>query len=338
MLSYGERCNIDVRDYQRVDDYPKNENSDPRSSIAVSMLELMHWSIVNGGFTGHSLSSEGRCFYRWLVPMALESTPNHQFIRKGDYEDAETSFKGSISFYLGMLAAQVVFHKRLYPDKGYLLMHTRDKAAFTISPQNGKKPDFIGIDSQGIPIAIVEAKGTVCEEVRSPTVKDAKSQVCLSSVKYNLGTGKAVSGTNLSKHVVCSAFRHEKQTGHGVLQYSHIDPDGDNNVVLTMNYDAAIKSYYHNVLELLASSEDKTSLFHSQDVYRLANLDGLLVGMPEKLYKQLTNGGSIDDANDYELIVSQFFPEPMTEGEVIVSEDGILIGTSNGVSKVKNRR
>ena len=107
---------VPVYRYRSHDDYNARK-SKGRSFVPVncSMADLERYSLDNGHFEGHVVTSkEGQLFYRSIPRFALDPDwVRKRFLATDDYRYAEASYKGAVSFYLGMIGARLVFDKFL---------------------------------------------------------------------------------------------------------------------------------------------------------------------------------------------------------------------------------
>ncbi len=178
---------VPVYRYASDEEYKtKNSIGGSYVSATCSMADIVRYSLDNGDFEGHVVTSLwGQMFYRSIPLFAL--TPDmtsRRFLVTDDYRHAEASYKGAVSFYLGMIGARLVFEKFLGGNKrNYQLLHAGDSKYFSLTTSNGKrKSDYVAINDRGVPYALVEAKGTSGVRVHWKRVKDAKDQLNLASV------------------------------------------------------------------------------------------------------------------------------------------------------------
>mgnify|MGYP001681862552 CR=1 FL=1 len=163
----------------------KNSIGGSYVSATCSMADIVRYSLDNGDFEGHVVTSLwGQMFYRSIPLFAL--TPDmtsRRFLATDDYRHAEASYKGAVSFYLGMIGARLVFEEFLGGNKrNYQLLHAGDSKYFSLTTSNGqRKPDYVAINDRGVPYALVEAKGTSGARVHWKRVKEAKDQLQLAS-------------------------------------------------------------------------------------------------------------------------------------------------------------
>ena len=79
-----------------------------------------------------------------------------------------------------MIGARFFYDKFLAGWASYQLLHAGDSEQFVLTQASGKrKPDLIAINAQGIPYALLEAKGTSGTRVEGNRIQSAKDQLQL---------------------------------------------------------------------------------------------------------------------------------------------------------------
>ena len=114
-------------------------------SIALLWI-LLDIPIDNGNYEGHIVTScSGRQFYHSIPGFALECDDDmRQFFMTEDYRHAEVSYKGAVSFYLGMIGARFFYDKFLAGwASGYQLLHAGDSEQFVLTQASGKSKTLI---------------------------------------------------------------------------------------------------------------------------------------------------------------------------------------------------
>ena len=320
-------------------------------SVNCSAADLVRYSLDNGHFKGHVVTSEwGQRFYHSIprFALALDAARKH-FSMTTDYCHAEASYKGAVSFYLGMIGARLVFDKFLGGDKpNYQLLHAGDSTHFNLQTSGGKrKPDYVAIDDQGVPYALVEAKGTSGARVDHNRVEHAKDQLKLASVTTLTATGQPLymrKGDELEKRVVASSFTRGVASKGSFWELCDVDPEGVGEGELTIQLDGAIYAHYLPMVQRLSlghspdPSRDRSR--HKMREERINNVDcelieiskGVSVGLVKGLREVIGDQGNVDDCFHR---VSEFFDSMkgfrgLSEGEkVSMGGDGVVVVLSD---------
>ncbi len=75
--------------------------------------------------------------FRYLLSLLIGR--RNAFGVTDDYRHAEASYKGAVSFFMGMIGARLVFEKFLGGNKpNYQLLHAGDSKHFILKPSSGK--------------------------------------------------------------------------------------------------------------------------------------------------------------------------------------------------------
>ncbi|BCV18074.1 hypothetical protein AAK684_07985 [Leptogranulimonas caecicola] len=332
---------VSVDQFDSVNDYVKRSEAD-RQDICLSVPEIIRYSIANASFKGRvGKSLRGVLFYAAPVLAALKPAYDH-FGMSGIYEFAESSFKSSISFQIGMLAAHAVFEKILNRDqRGCLLLHGKDSNSVTIDSDSKESPDFVGVDCQG-PYVLLEAKGSSKSRVDCNKVDHAKEQLDIKGIEYTFGMNRQyVPSAQLSKHVVTSAFELCAGMQDKALYFSDIDPEGESDTVIYLNMPRAIANYYATVMNALGSDEYVVSSkeFHGHK-FKITRIGPYMtVGLMEKLYQPLSDiTNSLDDhvressikglfnlLREYEPRTSEVRSDEAEEQNLSLGPDGLLV-------------
>ncbi len=319
--------------------------------VDCSMADLVRYSLDNGHFEGHVVTSEwGQLFYRSIPRFAL--APNGawtRFLVTDDYRYAEASYKGAVSFYLGMIGARLVFDKFLKGTKANCqLLHAGDSKHFNLQPASGKrKPDYVAIDDQGVPYALVEAKGTSGERVVNTRVGVAKGQLKLASVTTLTATGQPLYvrvGDELEKHVVASSFTRGVASKGSSWELCDVDPEGAGEGELTIQLDGAIYAHYMPMVQRLSHNEVTRESVNDVDCDLVRIGEGVSVGLVSGLREVIVDHGNMGvgfgdqggnarerDGDDCFRRVSEFFNsmegfQGLIEGEkVSMGGDGVVV-------------
>ncbi|MBS5751177.1 hypothetical protein [Actinomyces sp. oral taxon 181] len=322
-------------------------------SVNCSAADLVRYSLDNGHFEGHVVTSEwGQRFYHSIprFALALDAARKH-FSMTTDYCHAEASYKGAVSFYLGMIGARLVFDKFLGGDKpNYQLLHAGDSKHFILTPSSGagkqsrgKRPDYIAIDDQGVPYALVEAKGTSGVRLAYERVNHAKTQLNLDSVTTLTGTGHALytrQGAELEKHVVASSFTSGVAPKGSSWELCDVDPEGAGGGQLTIQLDRAIYAHYSPMVQWLSSDHSPDPCRGEMREERINNVDcelieiskGVSVGLVKGLREAIGDQGNVDDCFHR---LSEFFHSKkgfrgLSESEkVSMGGDGVVVVLSD---------
>lgn len=347
---------VPVYRYDSDKDY-KAKNSIGGSYVGVtcSMADIVRYSLDNGDFEGHVVTSLwGQIFYRSIPLFAL--TPDmmsRRFLATDDYRHAEASYKGAVSFYLGMIGARLVFEKFLGGNKrNYQLLHAGDSKYFSLMTSSGKrKSDYVAIDDRGGPYALVEAKGTSGARVHWERVKDAKGQLNLASVTTLNGAGHPLCvrvGDELEKHVVASSFTRGVASKASSWELCDVDPDGAGEGELTIKLDGAIYAHYMPMLQWLSRDEVRRENVDGVDCDLVQIGEGVSVGLVSGLREVIADHGNVrvgfgdqgsgireGDSADCFHRVSEFFHsiegfQGLSEGEnVSIGGDGVVVVLSD---------
>lgn len=324
-------------------------------SVNCSMADLVRYSLDNGHFEGHVVTSAwGQLFYRSIPRFAL--APNvalTRYLVTDDYRYAEASYKGAVSFYLGMIGALLVFDTFLKGTKSnYQLLHAGDSKHFNLYASGGKrKPDYVAIDDQGVPYALVEAKGTSGARVAHKRVKYAKGQLKLASVTTLTGVGRSMcvrTGDEVEKHVVASSFTRGVASKGSSWELCDVDPEGAGEGELTIQLDEAIYAHYIPMVQRLAHEGVKRESVNDVDCDLIRISEGVSVGLVSGLREVIVDHGNVGfgfgkqgsyvqkrDSDDCFRRVSEFFHsmegfQGLSGGEkVSMGGDGVVVVLSD---------
>ena len=355
---------VPVYRYASVDDYNVQKSmGGSYVSVNCSMADLVRYSLDNGHFEGHVVTSAwGQLFYRSIPRFAL--APNKswtRFLVTDDYRHAEASYKGAVSFYLGMIGARLVFDKFLKGTKSNCqLLHAGDGTHFNLQASGGKrKPDYVAIDGRGVPYALVEAKGTSGAKVAYERVAYAKDQLKLASVITLTATGHlcARQGAELKKHVVTSSFRRDVASKGSSWELCDVDPEGAGEGQLTIQLDGAIYAHYLPMMQRLSRDGVRRESVNDVDCDLIQIGEGVSVGLVSVLREVIADRGNVGvgfgdqdsdvregDGDGCFRRVSEFFHsmegfEGLIEGEkVSMGGDGVVVVLSDDFEWCKLNR
>lgn len=292
---------VPVYRYDSHDDYnARKSKGGSFVPVNCSMADLVRYSLDNGYFEGRVVTSkEGELFYRSIPRFALDSDwVRKRFLATDDYRYAEASYKGAVSFYLGMIGARLVFDKFLNGTKANCqLLHAGDSKHFNLQGVSGKrKPDYVAIDDQGVPYALVEAKGTSGARVGNDRVRDAKGQLMLASVT-TLTAGKPPyvrTGDELDKHVVASSFAGGVASKGSSWELCDVDPEGAGEGELTIQLDGAIYAHYMPMVQRLSRNEVMPKKVNNVDCDLVRIGEGVYVGLVSRLREVIADRGNME--------------------------------------------
>ncbi len=336
----------------------KSRNSIGGSYVPVncSIADLVRYSLDNGNYEGHIVTScSGQRFYRSIPGFALECDDGmRRFFMTKDYRHAEVSYKGAVSFYLGMIGARFFFDKFLAGwASGYQLLHAGDSKQFVLTQASGKrKPDLIAINAQGIPYALLEAKGTSGTRVEGNRIRSAKDQLQLARIETLNAAGRAVSSVPgvliVNKHVIASSFTGGALSQSSVWELCDVDPHGNGEGKLTVDLDAALYARYMPIACSLSRGEVIHQNVGGVDCDLVQIGEGVSVGLVSGLREVIADHGNVtvgfgdqgsgvqerDNADCFHR-VSEFFRsmegfQGQSEGEnVSMGGDGVVVVLSD---------
>lgn len=334
---------VPVYRYASVKDYKEQRIiGDSYVSVNCSVADLVRYSLDNGHFEGHVVTSaQGQSFYRSIPRFAL--APNvalTRYLVTDDYRYAEASYKGAVSFYLGMIGSRLVFDRFLGGDKpNYQLLHAGDSTHFNLQASGGKrKPDYVAIDDRGVPYALVEAKGTSGARVTHKRVGYAKDQLKLASVTTLTGVGRTPcvrTGNQLEKHVVASSFTRGVASKGSSWELCDVDPEGAGEGELTIQLDGAIYAHYMPMVQRLSPDPSRGEMreerINDVDCELIEISKGVSVGLVKGLREAIGDQGNVDDCFHR---VSEFFKSMGVQGvckgeNVSMGGDGVVVVLSD---------
>lgn len=222
---------------------------DDTKNLVVRKTDLMSFAICLGGYRDKNITIERAIFYSSMVEMALELDKSlNFFFMRNDYNEAEASIKGSISYFMGMISAKVVAYKEY--EITYLY-HLDDPAIKGYKPKDGKKPDFFGINKHDTAF-LIEAKGKSGGKIDPDTFEKGKEQVeFIKKVKIEDAYNQKTYELGMKRHVIGASFDEDR-----MLTYYDVDPEPKGEVILELNLDRAIFNYYKPVMSLLVEYKE----------------------------------------------------------------------------------
>ena len=251
---------VSVRRFTSLSDYQRhNGRGGVQVDVDCSVPDLARYSLYNGSYAGHVIrSSSGRRFYRSIPRFALAyDRALDSYVMRDDYRFAESSYKATVSFFLGMIGVRVVFEKLMGGSKpGRFLLHAGNRKQFVLKTSGMQKPDFIAVDENGDPYALFEGKGSSDSGVKSYQIEHGKEQV-EDVLSVTLTGARGVSGVmkqgvDLERHVVASGFLNRPGVRGGIWGLYDVDPSGEGMGDLVVDFDGAVYDYYAPVVSVLS--------------------------------------------------------------------------------------
>ena len=243
------------------------------NSIAISEKDIFRYAALVGDFSSHNITINGELFYYSMINMALLEK-NGYYTIGSDYKNAEQSIRNSISFFMGMFAAEIVAEK-IYKIPN--LYHLTDQVITFTS--TGKHPDFFGINNKNRGI-LIEAKGTVATRPTNSTVSGAKKQLrAIKSVVVEVNGGKQSFNYNdMKRYVVASSFDLNDR-----LTYHCIDPEPEGEQEIGIDLDKATALYYQNIMNIILHRP-----YRNYGTYIISDTWPYKIGLDREIYNRLS--------------------------------------------------
>lgn len=240
---------------------------------------------------GHIIRSRtGRSFYRSIPRFALAYDRTlDTYVMRDDYRFAESSYKATVSFFLGMIGVRVVYEKLMGGSKpGSFLFHAGNNKQFLLKSRSGmQKPDFIAVDENADPYALFEGKGSSDSGVKSYQIERGKEQVeGVSSITLKGArgvSGKVKRGVDLKKHVVASGFSNRSGVRGGVWSLFDVDPNGEGVGDLLVDFDGAVFDYYAPIVSILSTGSGDVVKVNGVNCELVKAEDGVVIGLVQGL-------------------------------------------------------
>lgn len=259
---------IEVKIFRNCNDFINNIKSGTKT-LNVSIKDMVRYAISAGGFSYWSVGAKGITFYTALVEMAL--TDGKNFKIGEDYKKSEQSIRTSISFFMGMIAAQAVADKEY---KIAYLFHLKDPQI--IFSSTGKTPDFFGLNNIGTPI-LLEAKGTTSKKPTNKVVKVAKNQIkSINCIEID-GWKAVYRKKQIKGHVISSCFDND------ILTYYDVDPEANGETKLNICIDKAIVFYYRNIMHLLLTNNNQNNTYNNT-TYIMTKVGSYQIGLNKRVF------------------------------------------------------
>lgn len=274
--------------YDNYSDYPKTYNSKKSDSIYISRWELEKYSLLNALFNGHVLSKEGKEFYSSFHKMAIKEDDKENYICTTDYKSAETSYKVTISFALGMIVTRIIALKKY--DIIHLF-HLKDES-ITYSSKSGRIPDWFGVDSHGVPF-LFESKGTDGPSVGKDIIEGAKDQLTsIRSIIDKSGSIKTFSASDFKRHVIVSCFRYDRKSKIKNRWYAQdVDPEGEGTIDVIVDLDKEYFKYYEKYVAFLDSyNTPYEEMEINQQIYYFLSYENEKLGIHKSIYNAVKSG------------------------------------------------
>lgn len=267
-----------LKKYISCDTFEANNPFDD-NSFQISDKDMFRYAALVGNFSGHTITQEGRKFYSSMIEMALKEE-NGYYTIGSDYRNAEQSIKHSISFFMGMFAAEIVAEKVYNISHLY---HLTDKI-ITVTP-SGRHPDFFGIDNTGKGI-LIEAKGTTEKKPRNPAIEYAKGQLeaiqTVITIQAN-GQPQSFQRDEMNRYVVASSFDKNDR-----LTYHCVDPKPSQEVErkIEIEIDKAVALYYQHIMNfILCNPHHEHKAF--TETFIVSDMGRYKIGLDSEIYNKL---------------------------------------------------
>lgn len=287
----------------------KEKKPAKKNDLVLPWHELVGYSTTLGLYNGYSGSGIFRLHYSTLSHLLLDEKAGN-YVISDTYKKAEASFKGSYSFFLGMLAAKIIAHRN-YNIRH--LFHLNDSCVVFV-PHKGPRPDFFGLDNSNAAF-LFESKGTAKPNCSSETIDDAKAQLkAIRQVRY---AGKKYFYSKLHKHIITSSFPKE------IWTIDDIDPSDSGDVTLFLDFDKAMFLYYRTIMELLLHAPSRSERTFSGTPFVCARVtDELCVGLHKGCYDFFQKG------------YGQYFTSQTSSSQIDVDPERFCPGVYDEVTSI----
>lgn len=283
---------VKVSFYNKVSHYDKYGIVKP---IKVTMQDFIRYLSIAGGVQNNGSSSNSYKFYEYMVRVALEDVGG-TFKITSDYSNSETSIKGAVSYFIGMLSSYAIAEKHYHIPH---LFHLKDSK---ISYQNKKGsnmvPDFFGLSSvTNHPACLIEAKGTCENKLAKGTIEKGKKQVrSIAVLNFEVSPGRIITFNSFDRHVTGSYFENDE------LHFCDIDPDLQGDLICYFNANVAILRYYKNILSLLSTNSEYIEVGTEEGLeFSFINFEDYKIGISNSVLKAI-----VDSFSEKNLTVKTF--------------------------------
>mgnify|MGYP000866343396 CR=1 FL=1 len=265
---------IDYFYYTDYNAFKKKKITENKTPV-VSWHELVGYSLSLGLYNGHRDSGHFRLHYSTL-PFLLLGENSGKYVISDTYKNAESSFKASYSFLLGMLATKIIANRKYHITHLY---HLTDDIVEYI-PTGEKHPDFVG-EENPTTAHLFEAKG-FSESCKKGKIKNGKEQLNAINKVTRIGHPGIY---DLKKSVISSSFPKE------IWTIDDIDPSESGDVTLFLDFDKAMFLYYRTIMELLLHAPSRSERTFSGTPFVCAKVtDELCVGLHKGCYDFFQKG------------------------------------------------
>lgn len=265
---------IDYFYYADYNAFEKKKIAEKKTPV-VSWHELVGYSLSLGLYNGYRGSAHFQLHYSTLPFLLLDETAG-KYVISDTYKNAESSFKASYSFLLGMLATKMIATKKYHITH---LFHLTDDMVEYI-PTGGKHPDFVGEENLAT-AHLFEAKG-FSESYKKGNIKNGRDQLNAINEVTRIGHPGIYT---LEKSVIASSFPKETWT------IDDIDPSESGDVTLSLDFDKAMFLYYRTIMELLIHAPARSERTYSGTPFVCARVtDELCVGLHKECYDFFQEG------------------------------------------------
>lgn len=214
--------------------------------LPISKYDFSKYAMMNGKYGNIVMSHDAKCFYTSICKMAVKRK-NGLYILSDDYKQAETSYKISISFAMGMLAARIIAAKIYGVSRLY---HFTDSRLSTKLHKGKMAPDWFGLDKNGTPF-LFESKGTTDTRISYSSFDHADKQLKNVLNIVDSSTGKIYKKGKIQKHIIGSCFNSYNGSSENMWQIHDVDPEEIGIQTLTINVDKECFMYYKTFVMLI---------------------------------------------------------------------------------------
>lgn len=333
-------------EYLNLNDF-NNDNFHREMFLPAPKISLVHSALtLSLTYSINSNYKEIRNLNTSLISVLLETIydeSGRQIHTKTDaYKNAESTFKTSFSFYLGMLFASLVA-KEIY--KIPLVYHVSKNNKISADLKKGKSaPDFIGVlDNGGY---LFEAKGSE-KKIKDSVASKGKDQLN-NITRLERLTQRSTQTSNTipirRKQVVGTDFTYNKY-----LTVHDIDPTPEGK--LELDLDSLSLLYYRNHILLfdaymkeagIESYRELLSIDYSNNKYYVIPYEDMFIGIEFNLYKYLEKKKSYYYEELINLANSKVYNNILNNShsqineiisEVVIDDSSMIEGVDNLVYK-----
>lgn len=256
----------------------ETRNNTRNELLVISRFELISNSLSLGFYNRYRGTSISYLLYCATLPFVLLNKNAGKYIISDIYKNAESSFKNSYSFYLGMLSAKIVANRKYHIRH---LFHLTDDIV-EYFPTGSLHPDFFGEETPII-AHLFEAKGTSSTRGNCD-VTQAKRQ--LETIHEVRRIDRPDNYDKIKKSIITSSFQKER-----FWTIDDIDPSESGDVTLFLDFDKAMFLYYRTIMELLLHAPSRCERTFSGTPFVCTKVtDELCVGLHKGCYDFFQKG------------------------------------------------